>query len=105
MCTRLILLVISSKTALLKSVSDPLFSDSYPQHMDVPQGSVLSVTLFSIKMDSIAGVLQDSTIGFSFVDDFAFSFIHRQMDIIELYLQTCLHHLELWTDKNGFKFF
>ena len=29
------------------------FSDSYPQEMGVPQGSILSVTLFSVKIDSI----------------------------------------------------
>ena len=29
------------------------FSDSHPQEMGVPQGSILSVTLFSVKINSI----------------------------------------------------
>ena len=30
------------------------FSDSHPQEMGVPQGSILSVPLFSVKINSIA---------------------------------------------------
>ena len=34
------------------------FSDSHPQEMGVPQGSILSVTLFSVKINSITQCLK-----------------------------------------------
>lgn len=79
-------------------------SHPFPQDIGVPQGSVLSVTLFSIKINSIAGVLQSDTMGFLFVDDFALGYAHRDMDIINAHLQTCLGRLEHWADHNGFRF-
>lgn len=60
------------------------------QHMTVAQGSVLSI-LFSIRINSIAGVLQDYTMGFL-------------IDVTELHLQTCLRRLEQWAERNCFKF-
>ena len=36
----------------------------------MPQGSILSVTLFSIKMNSLAKVLRDDPGGSLYVDDF-----------------------------------
>ncbi|KAL5013377.1 hypothetical protein ScPMuIL_007647 [Solemya velum] len=79
-------------------------SDPFPQNIGVPQGSVLSVTLFSIKINSIAEILSSDTMGFLFVDDFAAAFAHRDMDAIEAHLQACLHRLEIWANENGFKF-
>ncbi|OOZ57434.1 hypothetical protein BOW43_12400 [Solemya velum gill symbiont] len=80
------------------------FSNSFPQDIGVPQGSVLSVTLFSIKINSIAEILDSDTMGFLFVDDFAAGFAHRDMDAIDAHLQACLHRLEQWADENGFRF-
>ena len=49
------------------------FSDSVDQEMGVPQGAILSVTLFSIKINSLAKVLNDHIDGSLFVDDFSIS--------------------------------
>ena len=45
---------------------------SYPfgQEMGVPQGSILSVTLFSLKINSLAKVLSQDVQGSLYVDDF-----------------------------------
>ena len=43
------------------------FSDSFDQEMGVPQGAILSVTLFSIKINSLAKVLNDHIDGSLFV--------------------------------------
>ncbi|WP_135568158.1 reverse transcriptase domain-containing protein, partial [Solemya elarraichensis gill symbiont] len=80
------------------------YSSSFPQHNGVPQGSVLSVTLFSIKINSIANAIDSDTLSSLFVDDFAISFAHRHIDAIESHLQACLHNLEKWAVRNGFKF-
>ena len=48
-------------------------SDSVDQEMGVPQGAILSVTLFSIKINNLAKVLNDNIDGSLFVDDFSIS--------------------------------
>ena len=47
-----------------------IFSDSHPQEMDVPQGSILSVTLFSVKNNSITQCLNPGVDCSLYVDDF-----------------------------------
>ena len=46
------------------------FSDSYPQEMGLPQGNILSVTLFSVKTNSISQCLKPGVDCALFVDDF-----------------------------------
>ena len=59
--------------------------------MGVPQGSVLSVTLFALKINSIVK---------------AKSIVYRSkyIHIIERHLQRSLNMLSHWADTNGFKF-
>ena len=45
-------------------------SDNFEQEMGVPQGSILSVTLFSLKINSLADVLKNLMQGSLYVDDF-----------------------------------
>ena len=45
------------------------FSDVFDQEMGVSQGSILSVTLFSLKINSLAKVLCKDVEGFLYVDD------------------------------------
>ena len=45
-------------------------SDNFEQEMGVPQGSILLVTLFSIKINSHAEVLRDGMQGILYVNDF-----------------------------------
>ena len=45
-------------------------SDHFVQEMGVPQGSILSVTLFSLKINSLAKVLSQDVQGYLYVDDF-----------------------------------
>ena len=55
--------------------------------MGVPQGSILSVTLFCIKINSLAKVLNDNIEVFSDVDDFLICVRGKNMNIIERKLQ------------------
>ncbi|WP_143558918.1 reverse transcriptase domain-containing protein, partial [Solemya velum gill symbiont] len=79
-------------------------SDTFQQEMGVPQGSVLSVTLFSIKINSIVETLSSNITGSLFVDDFSASCRSRNMPSIEKELQSCLDRLSTWAKTNGFKF-
>ena len=79
-------------------------SNIYEQEMGVPQGSILSVTLFILKINSIANVIPASFEKSLFVDDFSITCSSRNMASIERQLQLCLNKVEKWADENGFKF-
>ena len=72
--------------------------------MGVPQGSILSVTPFSIKINSIANVLKDDIDGSLFVDDFGVSYRAKHMNTIELKLQLCLNRIHPWSLESGYTF-
>ena len=67
------------------------FSDSYLQEMGVPQGSILSVSLFSVKINSIAQCLKPGVDCSLYVDDFQICYRSSNMSIIEGQLQLCLN--------------
>ena len=56
-----------------------VYSDIHRQEMGVPQGSILSVTLFILKINSTAGVIPSSFEKSLFVDDFSISCSSRNM--------------------------
>jgi ribonuclease HI len=72
--------------------------------MGVPQGSVLSVTLFSVKINSIVDALGPDIHKCLYVDDFTISYCSQIMACIERKLQNSLYHLSNWANENGFKF-
>ena len=79
-------------------------SDPFEQEMGVPQGSILSVTLFSLKINSLAKVLSKDVEGSLYVDDFLMSYRAKTTRTCERQLQGCLHKIEEWCMENGFKF-
>ena len=79
-------------------------SDPYEQEMGVPQGSILSVTLFSLKINSLAKVLNKDVEGSLYVDDFLMSYKAKNTKTCERQLQYCLNKIEKWCVENGFKF-
>ena len=70
----------------------------------VSHGSILSVTIFSLKIYSnVSCLLRD--IKFSlYVDDLAIYYRSSHMPSIERKLQQSLNRLGRWCDENGFKF-
>ena len=81
-----------------------IMSKYYEQENGVPQGSILSVTLFSIKMNSIVEALKPGVDCGLYVDDFQISYRSKHVHTIERQLQQCLNKLQDWADENGFKF-
>mgnify|MGYP001553615755 CR=1 FL=1 len=79
-------------------------SDPQPQEMGVPQGSILSPTLFIVKINSIVKILKPHIHRTLFVDDFTISYRGRTTQSVQRQLQICLSGLERWCDLNGFKF-
>ena len=80
------------------------FSDSHPQEMGVPQGSILSVTLFSVKINSITQCLKSGVDCSLYLDDFQVCYRSSNMSIIERQLQLCLNKHQQWATDNGFQF-
>ena len=72
--------------------------------MGVPQGSILSVTLFCLKINLIVKALCPGVEFSLYVDDFVICYRSKFIHIIERHLQRCLNKLQHWADTNGFKF-
>ena len=79
-------------------------SDTHHQEMGVPQGSVLSPTLFIIKINSITSTIRTGIFTSLYVDDFAIAYRSKYMPSIERNLQLSLNKLHRWADTNGFRF-
>ena len=79
-------------------------SDYYDQKQGVPQGGVLSTTLFSIKINEIVKCLGNLTDCSLYVDDFCICYRSKSMATIERQLQQNLNKIENWATSNGFKF-
>ena len=77
-----------------------VFSEDKPK-MGVPQGSVLSVTLFNIKINNIVKNINSGTNCAFYVDDFLICYIARNMNHIERQLQICLDKLHKWTSSEN----
>ena len=61
-------------------------SDLYDQEQGVPQGSILSTTLFNIKINNIVTCLNSKTDGSLYVDDFGICYRSKDMKTIERHL-------------------
>jgi len=79
-------------------------SDQYDQEAGVPQGSIISTTLFIVKINSISDYFPVHIEKFLYVDDFVLCCSSNNMDIIERKLQQALNKLDHWANANGFKF-
>ena len=81
-----------------------ILSDLQGQEEGVPQGSILSVTLFSIKINNFVKALSLGVDCSLYVDDFLICHRSKHMHTIERQLQQCLNKIQKWALENGFKF-
>ena len=79
-------------------------SELHEQEMGVPQGSILSPALFSIKINHIVKSVLKGTDSSLFVDDFALYIRGRSVQRVERAMQLCVNSVQNWISKNGFKF-
>ncbi|GBM84021.1 putative RNA-directed DNA polymerase from transposon X-element, partial [Araneus ventricosus] len=77
------------------------YSHHFIQTEGVPQGSVLSVTLFIIHLSQILNCLPPYVHGSLYVDDLQISCQGSNMNMIERQLQHAVNKLVAWCDKNG----
>ncbi|GBM79393.1 RNA-directed DNA polymerase from mobile element jockey [Araneus ventricosus] len=77
-------------------------SDFFIQEEGVPQGSVLSVTLFMLKINNILKQLPTSVKSFLYVDDLYISCTGMHMNFIQRQLQIVINSITQWSNANGF---
>ena len=83
-----------------------MLSDMNNQEAGVPQGSILSVTIFSLIINNIIKCLKDGIHGSLYVDDLLICYQSKHMHTIERQLRLCLSKLQfiIWVDENGYTF-
>ncbi|MBJ5584688.1 reverse transcriptase family protein, partial [Salmonella enterica subsp. enterica serovar Typhimurium] len=79
-------------------------SSYFPQEEGVPQGSVLSVTLFILRINDIFRQLPLTVRATGFVDDLQIFCSSVNMGLAERQLQSAISKLSSWTLRNGFVF-
>ena len=79
-------------------------SDSFEQEMGVPQGGVLSCTLFSIAINTVVKEITGFTNYSIYVDDKRIAYAHSDPKTCETRLQQTLDALHVWSIKTGFRF-
>ncbi|MBJ5505526.1 reverse transcriptase family protein, partial [Salmonella enterica subsp. enterica serovar Derby] len=79
-------------------------SSYFPQEEGVPQGSVLSVTLFILRINDIFRQLPLTVRATGFVDDLQIFCSSVNMGLAERQLQSAISKLSSWTLHNGFVF-
>ena len=79
-------------------------SEEYTQEAGVPQGSILSVTLFAIKMNSLVKVIPPEIHSSLFVDDVQIAYSDYNMQNVLKRLQPTVNRMYAWANANGFIF-
>ena len=74
-------------------------SELHKQEQGVPQGSILSVTLFSIKINDIVKNINPGVDCSLYVDDFLICYRSKNMHTIERQLQQNLNNIQDWQPK------
>ena len=77
-------------------------SDIQNQEEGVPQGSILSVTLFNIKINSITNCLNPGIDKYLFVDDFCITSSPKYIHTAEHQLRQGINKINKWAMINGF---
>jgi len=80
------------------------YSKLCEQETGVPQGSILSATLFCLKINSIIKAVCQGVDYCLYVDDFLICYRSKHIHIIQRHLQRSLNKLQEWAHTNGFKF-
>ena len=76
-------------------------SDVFYEEEGVPQGAILSTTLFNVKINDIVKQVDPGVECSLYVDDFVIMYKSPTIDAIQRKLQHTINRLEKWTLKNG----
>ena len=85
-------------------VGSHLSTRSHPQEDGVPQGSVLSCSLFSVAINGILACLPHNVKGILYVDDLLIYSSGSYYPAIERRIQVAINSIHDWALKRGFTF-
>ncbi len=80
------------------------YSPLYGQQGGVPQGNVLSVTLFAVAINGVTKPLPEGVSSFLYVDDLAVRDSASRMSTAERKLLHTIHRISRWAENHGFRF-
>lgn len=83
---------------------DSSLSDTFKLEEGIPQGSVLSCTLFALAINDITLQLPAGVQNSLYVDDFAIYYTSNSLRHAQRILNTAIGKITAWTDSVGFKF-
>ena len=99
-CPFLLVIVFTDRTFQIHLGT--ILSDVFHQEEGVPQGAILSTTLFNVKINDIVKQVDPGVECSLYVDDFVIMYKSPTIDAIQRKLQHTINRLEKWTLKNGF---
>lgn len=70
----------------------------------LPQGSIISVTLYLVSINSVLSVLKPPVQGLLFADDLTIFCTGKELKNTQKLLQSTLNDLSNWSGTSGFKF-
>lgn len=79
-------------------------SEKRTQENGVPQGEILSVTLFLLAMNKVTSFIPNNTKISLFADDIVIYTKGKNLSTIQRNLQRTISNMELWSASTGFKF-
>ena len=82
---------------------DNVYSNNFNLDCGVPQGSVLSGTLFALAINDITTVLPQGVQNSLYVDDFAIYYSSNCLRHLQRILNTAIKKIQSWTVSVGFK--
>ncbi|GFO12498.1 RNA-directed DNA polymerase from mobile element jockey [Plakobranchus ocellatus] len=87
-----------------KVKTENTFSSSYHKKNGVPQGSILFLMLFNLKINNIINSVSKHVNASIFVDDFAIYAEGKHLQHLERIIQLCINNVQKWVSDNGFRF-
>ena len=85
---------------------DGVYSNGYLQEKGVPEGCVLSVTLFTMRINGMHKAINNTSNSLSslYVDGYQLAYSHSDLTVIEEQLQSSINRITEWTNNNGCEF-
>ena len=87
-----------------KTLISTKYSSAHIQEQGVPQGSVISCTLFSLAINGILASIPQNVNSLLYVDDLILYTTGNYLSGLERRLQVAINNVNTWANNHGFKF-